>query len=179
MIINKTVENFLTESECSEIIKTYNGDNLSDATIANQELNHSKRKSKIDFVEIEDLSDRLHYYIKNEIVFKNSSIDKLRKFQFTKYEVGDFYNWHTDYGVNNPDRYISLVILLNDDFDGGELKYKDVNTGEEFLFKRGVGNLFIFSSFTSHMVTPVTRGERYSLVNWLGISQTNFSKTLL
>lgn len=179
MIINKTFENFLSKEECLDIINSYDGTNLSNATIANQELNLSKRKSKIDFVEIENLSEKLFNFIKNEIIFKNSSFDKIKKFQFTKYEVGDFYGWHTDYGKNNPDRYVSLVILLNDDYEGGELKYKDVNSGEEFTFKRGTGNLFVFSSYTLHMVTPVTKGERYSLVNWLGITQTNFKKTLL
>ena len=48
------------------------------------------------------------------------------------------------------------------------------------LFKKGVGNLFIFNLSTLHKVNPIIRGERYSLVSWISLKEiSNFKKTLI
>lgn len=67
---------------------------------------------------------------------------------------------HTDGNGSN----ISISILLNDGFDGGDLIYKDgiVSHAEK-------GDMVIHTRRHVHGVTPVTKGIRYSLILFLQI----------
>tara|TARA_R110000824_G_scaffold339505_1_gene526029 strand:+ start:1517 stop:2098 length:582 start_codon:yes stop_codon:yes gene_type:complete len=87
--------------------------------------------------------------------------------QYTEYYdiEGGKYDWHIDVGNGTMSmRKISAVVLLNDGYEGGELQLKSI--GENLDMKKG--NMFIFPSFVSHRVTPVTKGTRKSLVMWAG-----------
>ena len=86
-------------------------------------------------------------------------------------EVGGFYNWHMDNGVNfesgnEPVRKISMSLLLNheSEFDGGDLELCE--EGKVAPLKQG--HAIFFASFLNHRVKPVTRGTRKSLVMWFG-----------
>tara|TARA_R100001086_G_scaffold157028_1_gene84013 strand:- start:199 stop:879 length:681 start_codon:yes stop_codon:yes gene_type:complete len=71
-------------------------------------------------------------------------------------------------------RKISVSIMLNDNFEGGDMqfryiKHQDggdycVDQIDTFVPKKGQG--IFFSSDLWHRVTPVTSGDRYSLVKW-------------
>ena len=84
--------------------------------------------------------------------------------QFTTYESGDkgHYDWHIDVIPSNQNRKISAVVLLNDDYEGGELKID----GKDLKETIGAGNVIIFPSYMSHKVEEVTKGTRNSLVVW-------------
>ena len=90
--------------------------------------------------------------------------------QYTHYPTGGFYGWHTDndvVGKNQPPvRKISMTLLLSplNEFEGGDLELMDV--GKVAKLKQGYA--VFFASFIPHRVTPVTRGERKSLVMWFG-----------
>jgi Rps23 Pro-64 3,4-dihydroxylase Tpa1-like proline 4-hydroxylase len=92
-------------------------------------------------------------------------------FQFTSYEVGEYYNWHTD---SSNGRYCSVVINLNDEYRGGDLELKI----DDKIVKldSGVGNAIIFLSNTEHRVVEVSNGTRYSLVNWLVLRENEDNK---
>jgi len=78
---------------------------------------------------------------------------------------GGHYNWHIDVGNGTMSmRKMSAVLMLNDDYEGGELQLKSI--GEDLEQKKG--NLYIFPSYLMHRVTPVTKGTRKSLVIWVG-----------
>jgi predicted 2-oxoglutarate/Fe(II)-dependent dioxygenase YbiX len=73
-----------------------------------------------------------------------------------------------------------MVIQLNDDYEGGDLQLKLENDNTQIQVEKGIGNLIIFLSNLEHRVTDITRGNRYTLVNWVGLKQiNNFKKTLL
>jgi len=90
--------------------------------------------------------------------------------QYTHYPVGGFYEWHTDNDIvgtaEPPVRKISMTLLLSpeEEFEDGELEL--VDTGKKVNLKQG--QAVFFASFIPHRVTPVTRGERKSLVMWFG-----------
>ena len=90
--------------------------------------------------------------------------------QFTHYLTGGFYEWHMDNDVvgkhQPPVRKISMTLLLSDPstFEGGELEF--MSKGKTAKLKQG--QAIFFSSWLQHRVTPVTKGERYSLVMWFG-----------
>ena len=71
-------------------------------------------------------------------------------------------------------RKLSLTLNLTDpnEYEGGDLLFdfgsKDEGgqTNEEIKIARKQGTLIIFPSFIKHCISPVTKGTRYSLVNW-------------
>ena len=65
---------------------------------------------------------------------------------------------------------LSVVILLSNDFEGGEFELITREIPTELDMKKG--KLFLFPSFILHRVKPVTKGERNSLVGW--VSGSNF-----
>jgi PKHD-type hydroxylase len=78
------------------------------------------------------------------------------------------YGWHQDYGgTTNPSRKLSLVLQLTDPsmYEGGNLQ---VQTGSVPINVRKQRGLVVaFPSYVLHQVTPVTSGNRQSLVSWI------------
>lgn len=76
------------------------------------------------------------------------------------------YDWHMD---SSPaiNRKLSLVVQLTnpEDYEGGDLQI--LNGGHPVTVKKKRGFIAFFPSFFLHKVTPVTRGERQSLVLWI------------
>lgn len=178
----RTLKQFLTKEECDSIIEEYSKLDLKIAKIGTEltedELK-SIRNSEIVMVQIDWIKDKIESLLKKEIQFKGYELDEIEKFQFTKYSIGGHYDWHTDTGLNFEYRFCSIVIQLNDEYNGGELLYKDYDS-TEIQFEKGVGNLFIFNSSTEHKVNPITYGIRYSLVSWIKLKEiVGYKKTLL
>ena len=105
--------------------------------------------------------------------------------QFTKYEKGQYYDWHSDSWkepYNKPDdpmshgkiRKLSVTLSLSDekDYKGGELEFdfRNLDPGKDStkICKEigSKGSMVIFPSFVWHRVKPITEGSRYSLVIW-------------
>ena len=64
-------------------------------------------------------------------------------------------------------RKLSFSLLVNDplEYEGGQLEIWR-NNNEFTLMPKDFGTIAIFPSFLPHRVTPVTKGTRYSLVQW-------------
>lgn len=92
--------------------------------------------------------------------------DQFREgFQFTRYDVGEYYGPHFDIGPGKlSERKLSMTVQLSDpaDYAGGELLIYP-----EFVAARDRGSLTVFPSFMCHNVLPVKTGVRYSLVSWV------------
>jgi PKHD-type hydroxylase len=109
----------------------------------------------------------------NDDFFRFSLYGFMENLQYTVYEGdGGHYDWHVDSVEGNlPPRKLSFSLLLSDpfSFDGGELKLAGIS--REVLHKQ-IGKMYVFPSYLSHKVTPVTSGIRRALVGW--ISGENF-----
>lgn len=82
-------------------------------------------------------------------------------------EVQGHYNWHIDLGTERfSRRKLSLTVQLSraEDYEGGDLEFH--LSGLDSARMRRQGTLIAFPSFHEHRITPVTRGERFSLVAW-------------
>jgi predicted 2-oxoglutarate/Fe(II)-dependent dioxygenase YbiX len=178
----KTVTNFLTQDECKSIISKYSKEKLKVAEIgSNKEGDELKkiRDSKVFFTNIDWLELKIQNYLISEIKIKGYELDSIEAFQFTEYKDGGHYDWHTDVGMGYKDRFCSVVIQLNDEYNGADLMYKDENN-EIQIFKRGLGSMFIFNSGIEHKVSNIIDGVRYSLVTWIKLKEIEqFKKTLL
>lgn len=178
-----TIPKFLEKDECDLLINKYNIDSeLSNAEVYhpnNIQIKKETRKSKVSFVEdIGIVGNKILDKVKEHVGDIKGYEPSLDSFQFTKYEKGDFFDWHADSNDTVfKDRFYTIVLQLNDDYIDGDFQ---LLTNKEITLEKGAGNLFIFPSEVVHRVKPITSGIRYSLVNWLKLKQIkNIKKTLL
>ena len=90
--------------------------------------------------------------------------------QLTNYDQSEqgMYGWHQDYGgKNSPSRKLSLVLQLTDpsQYEGGNLQV--MTGGQPQTVRKQRGLVAAFPSYVLHQVTPVTSGNRQSLVAWV------------
>lgn len=83
-----------------------------------------------------------------------------------KYEgaTGDHYDAHYDGGPSTK-RWISAIIYLNSDYEGGEIEFVDFN----LKIKPKNGTLMIFPSNYAyrHIAHTVKSGTKYAIVTWI------------
>ena len=99
--------------------------------------------------------------------------------QVTRYTKDGFYTWHKD-GIgshndvyNEPDnkflygntRKLSMSIILNSNFEGGDFEMGGLDVGDK-VPRLKEGAIIVFPSFMEHRVALITKGIRYSLVSW-------------
>ena len=106
-----TIPNFLTNQECTQVVtKCISELNLQQAFISeDNKLNLKYRKSSIAFTNnIELIYKRLTEKLIKSIKVTGYSIADLEHFQFTEYQVGEFYKWHRDSQTDSPEPRIWL-----------------------------------------------------------------------
>jgi len=161
-----------TPEECSRLIAEFTP-HLKPASVESLDPDQSAsiRKSSAVFVfpsestnwvfqrlnkAIREINDTIYGFVVSQ--FKEG-------FQFTRYEVGEYYGPHFDIGPGKlTERKLSLTVQLSapEDYTGGELIIYP-----EFVASKDRGTMTVFPSFMCHDVRPVTTGVRYSLVSWL------------
>jgi len=182
-------DNFDSELEDSKI----RGKDLADKTI-----DKNYRKAKNAWIPTNHWVSGFvwHYVMKanrENFLFDLTNIDG-ESLQYTVYEEGDYYGWHTDSGfgslykpmaANNRAhvgelaqdflsencekvRKLSFSLLLSDPdtYEGGNLQFID-GPGKSYFTPRQKGTIILFDSRTQHRVLKVTKGVRKSLVGWV------------
>lgn len=175
-----TIKNFLSNDDCTYILNKFKAElELKPGMVAAGDT--EKRKSSVAFVDnINLVDDKLKAVLKTLIQIKGFEVTGLGPYQFTEYKMGQFYDWHTDTNEEYKHRFCSIVIQLNDEYEGGYLQLKDESGDNTIQLDKGVGTMYIFYSNIRHRVMPVTSGTRYSLVNWVSLKEIeNFKKTLI
>jgi len=152
---------------------------------------NKKRQSKIAWLMENWIYKEINPYIHqaNEMAGWNFEWSHNEKCQFTRYDKGDFYGWHSDSYSKGYEKHqrgdilegkirkLSMTVSLShpDEYEGGDLEFDFRNSKDyEFTNKdftvceeiRAKGSIIIFPSFVWHRVKPVTQGTRHSLVNW-------------
>jgi predicted 2-oxoglutarate/Fe(II)-dependent dioxygenase YbiX len=183
----KIVDNFLPYASLSSLLQWVN---LKDNKFEKAEvfLNNQKKELREDIRKVDNFgfdvnsksktevhwscflgynfTNLCEYYQKN---FKlEASISGLTDITFLRYQNGGHYRMHTDHCKNAP-RTLSIIYLLNNDYEGGELIFNSPDRKDEILKVGKKTNRVVIwpSNFLyPHQVTPVTKGLRYSIVSW-------------
>ena len=128
-------------------------------------LNESIRKVKSWRIPIHSyVGDVLNREIASANDVFNYKISNIQDIQYLEYNVGDYYDWHSDicYGLSST-RKISISCPLNFDYRGGQLQIMSdgqiVTCNENYMVS--------FTSFLPHRVKKITKGTRKCIVAWV------------
>jgi PKHD-type hydroxylase len=176
------LEKALSHEQCDYLISL--AKNKWDTGITADSIHQSARKSDICWIQDDDIKKKVTdlYSTANETAQWNFDIWAVEDIQIARYRRGEFYSWHTDGNglrsiPNSPGhvRKLSMSILLNDDYTGGELEIKHGMMEAKIPNRNGPnkmegskGTIIVFPSYFMHRVKPVKKGTRYSLVAWFG-----------
>ena len=109
------------------------------------------------------LDDTLRHYSTKIYPFAEKNIkSREHTMHLLKYEKTGHLPAHQDQGVSS--RVLSVLLYLNDDYEGGEIEFRQSN----LKFKPQAGSILFFPSnfLYVHEVYPITNGLRYALPNW-------------
>ena len=167
-----TKANFFSKDECEYMIKHIDKNssrkrghyvqNLEDKTV----MDDNVCMLNISRTEEQKYLDKFWSAIQiaNIVTFKyNLSGIFENRLQAHRYDVGDWYNPHSDFHSIQKFSSVKLtcIVFLNTEYEGGEFSLFDGT-----IIEPEVGKLIINPSFAGHGVKPVTKGKRYSCVCW-------------
>lgn len=176
-------EDFLTEEDISLLLSRPEWNFLYTGRVGGasgtSEINQDVRRSKVSGIEVDDQNRYLWKKFSDVVAEVNKRFFHFditgfyEHAQIASYS-GDYeghYDWHTDACPNElfVPRKLSMALLLSDpsEFEGGLLQIKD-HSDEAKSLSQKKGRAWFFPSWALHRVTPVTSGERKSLVLWAG-----------
>jgi PKHD-type hydroxylase len=166
-------DSFFKDNQVEDVIKICESFKEVDGTMSNEANTDKKyRSSEVRWVENNNKTKWIYDYIWSSATNTNGWNYTITGYvdliQYTIYDSNKHnkphYDWHKDNGVGHNHRKISFSILLNDDFEGGELELMGANF-EPIKMKRN--EAVMFPSNTFHRIHPVTKGIRKSLVVWI------------
>ena len=166
------IDNFLSSQECNTLIEKYDskvepitsGERIdSYGNPVTQEIKDIHRITDWIIFKDTNLRKKILLELEKNSNLSYSDIDKEESFQFLRYKKTGHFTWHKD--ATEKKEFMTAILLLNDNFDGGNLLYKKNN--EVFNFKRSAGTLVFFPTNLSHKVTEIENGIRYSIVTWI------------
>ena len=161
MILKEKI--LFSKEECKSII-AYN-----DTHITNWKMDDRKYDSQpINYsLETKWLFDKLKDFVERET---NIEIRTLKKtIHFHKFIKGDWFGKHNDIRDN---RVYAVGVLLDTEFEGGDFKLYNPN---EIILDKVIGNTYLFDARIEHEITPILKGERYSLLWFLQNKHIKFN----
>ena len=176
----KVYPNFITEDDAKHILKTaeYNYKNSVVVGIENPE---GIRKSQTYWLNKDDKVAKK--IIQKVCELDGHSIEQSEDIQVVKYEPNGYYNEHHDSCCDDDDkckefvkdgnRVLTMVIYLNDDFEGGATRFPKLD--KNFKPKKYSGILFYpmnkdgdkCHENSLHAGMPITKGEKYIANVWI------------
>ncbi len=165
----------IPDEMCNLIVEVGKTKQRKEATLnSDGTIDNTFRKGDIRWMNESWVQEILWTYLStaNKNANWNFLIDDKEDVQFATYELGAFYNWHRDSDIKMK-RYrklsISVQLAEPNEYEGGELHMKHIWGEKELpmdLELKNKGSIVVFPSCLLHRVTPVTKGIRYSLVQW-------------
>ena len=158
---------FLDRNSLRQITSLFDAGKFIDGAITGPKEKHVKNNTQQDDVEINNIVNQsITKILKQTELFRLHPLNKCSPCFMLKYEEGQHYDDHTDYyemwGCRTD---YTVVITLNDDYEGGE---HFIKIGTETIEKKlPAGKALIYPTEFIHGVRPVTSGVRKCLTFWL------------
>ena len=127
----------------------------SDVTIADPDLLASVR---------ERLSRRLFPLVRRAFGWQATEIERDLICEYRADDLGFFSAHRDDATAGTAHRKFAVTVNLNDDYEGGALRFREFGPR---LYRPSKGGAAVFSCSLLHEATPVTAGVRYALVPFL------------
>ena len=138
-------------------------------------MGQADRVSEYSIIKDNKLHNKIMSFFENANTFYNFNLDGKCSIKIQKYKNSGHIDWHMDEeikeGVGSQKttnvRMLSMSILLNEDFKGGQMLIQTEN--KEFPIQKyngPIGEPTIFPSTWLHKVEPITEGVRYVLTAW-------------
>ena len=130
---------------------------VSEIHLKEYQLEKAKLNDKINH----ELSGAFLDYIKD----LGLKIKERESWEILKYEQTQKLTWHNDNGESHP-CLISFVYYINDDYEGGEIQFKDKL--DSVPYKPKANSLIIFPSDENHIhrVLPIVKGVKYAAISF-------------
>jgi len=153
-------ESFLDKDECDFLIRNWVAENPDDTSQWQNRVCWSALDSNKGVIE-----ERIVQFARQETGLDLSIINT----NIVKWNEGDEMIVHDDLGEYRefPNRHFAAIVYLNDEYEGGELMFPDLNMG----IRGHAGELIVFRGGSiMHSVNKVISGTRYTLASWLTIN---------
>lgn len=122
------------------------------------DLNYSR--NEIFFECIDRIKNKIFPILINDY---NMDFSIISETEIVRYGVGGIFIPHVDSNKLKPYRAFTVILYLNDDFDGGQTSFPEIN----YSVEPSVGRVLIFPSHMLHGGESVTRGEKHIIVAWV------------
>ena len=166
-------ENILDEKTCDSIVQTYDKKNWNRSTVSDSEVNESRKcfgrplDKKFHEKIFNAIGSILNSYKQTHPFFHTGLTCEDTGYEHLVYlgsEKGE-YKMHSDHFDLYP-RVLSISFILNDTYDGGDFCFFGDSS---LIVKKKKGSAVVFpSNFCfPHAVTPVTNGDRHSIITWI------------
>jgi hypothetical protein len=150
----KIINNFLSKSEIDILMLECLNPN-------------TKWQDRDESVKVEIANSNSHDVIKGIKNKVNSFFDNTFYIQIIRHlnKTTTRTTWHKHYDGEYPGIEYGVIIYLNDDFEGGELFYPNLN----YLYQPKAGDIIIHPATEeyTHEVYPVISGDRYTLTTFV------------
>ncbi len=178
-------DDVFNEEEIARIVEYCEKQEFLTATVgSDKSLNETIRKSNVNFHNPNEennwIFERLNWAIeKMNDDFYNFDLNGYDFFQYSQYKSSQLgkYDLHIDMFMGDElptsttgTRKLSLTFLLSEpnvDFEGGDFQITRGSENHAQTIEMKKGRIIAFPSFVLHRVTPVTKGERKSIVVWV------------
>jgi len=162
--INRIIS--LIDKKAKKNLETFGGMNTKIRNVKGYHLNFHTPTNLFYWNYIKQEIERLYIYYKAK--FPKMESLKINQIDILKYKVGGKYEVHTDHFTTTT-RTLSIIINLNDNYEGGDLIFTDQNCKEIKKLTLSKGSIVFFPSnfLYPHGIQPITKGTRYSIVAWL------------
>ena len=160
----KIFESLVPSMACNTIIEEGKSRPQLDAGIGQTNTKSVGRSTQVTFIHNEFTKSFIYELVRTH--YKNYVIEEAEDLQFATYNKGDFYGPHFDADETNG-RILSVSVQLSkpSESEGGDLCVYGIG-GAPTPLTNAQGSVIIFPSDMLHEVEPVTKGTRYSLVQW-------------
>lgn len=167
-----TIDNFFSPAECAEHIQLSEDEGYAAATIhtkfgavMNTDVRNNARLVYDSPMLAQDLWERVQPFMPSPL-FSLPAVGLNERFRYYRYDPDQTFKPHTDGSFkrdNGEKSQVTLLIYLNDDFEGGATRFDIREPYGEFAVEPRAGMALLFLHSFRHEGVVVRSGRKYVL----------------